>query len=57
VSLIAMLSEGMLDILDRWHEDRGIHDMNVSVCVMAMLAAIDASVEAMRAFPDGMTMQ
>lgn len=57
LSLIKMLAESNLATIDKWHEQRGIHDMNISMCIMAMLAAIDATVEEMREFPDGMTLQ
>jgi hypothetical protein len=57
LSLIRMLAESMLETIDEWHEERGIHHLNTGQCVVAMLAAIDAAVETMHSYPDGMTIQ
>lgn len=57
LSLIRMLSDSMLDVIDRWHEERRIHNLDPSMCIIAMLAAIDATNEAMMNYPDGVTVQ
>jgi hypothetical protein len=55
--MIRLLAESILDTIDQWHEERGIHCLNTSQCVVAMLAAVDAAAEAIHNYPDGMTMQ
>lgn len=57
VSLIAMLTETLLDTIDHWHEERGIRDLNLSQCIVAMMAATDAAAEALIEYPDGATIQ
>lgn len=53
VSLVEDIKEGLIDIVDRWHERRGIDDMEMRVCLVAMMAAVDAIAEEMVNFPDG----
>lgn len=53
VSLVEDIKEGLIDIVDRWHEERGIDDMEMRVCLVAMMAAVDAIAEEMVNFPDG----
>lgn len=57
LSLIKALSENMVDTIDRWHEERGIHSLNMGQCIVAMIAAIDAVTETIREYPDGFTLQ
>lgn len=53
VSLVEDLKEGMMDIVDRWHEARGIDDLELQVCLVAMMAAVDAIAEKMGALSGG----
>jgi hypothetical protein len=57
LSLIQLLSEGMLELIDRWHEERKIKDLDITQCVVAMMAAVDAAAEALHGYPDGETLQ
>ena len=57
VSLIIALTDSLLTQIDKWHEDRGIEDLNIQKCVVAMMAAVDAAVEAIDGYPDGPTLQ
>jgi hypothetical protein len=57
LSLIRSLSENMVETIDRWHEERGIHSLNMGQCIVAMIAAIDAVTETIGEYPDGFTMQ
>ena len=57
LSLIRALSENMIDTIDRWHEERGIHSLNMGQCIVAMIAAIDAVTESINEYPDGFTIQ
>jgi hypothetical protein len=57
LSLIVMLSESMLDIIDKWHEERGIHCLNTGQCIVAMIAAVDAAAETLHTYPEGTTLQ
>lgn len=57
VSLIAALTESLLRQIDQWHEDRGIENLDIQKCVVAMMAAVDAAVEAIDGYPDGHTLQ
>jgi hypothetical protein len=47
----------MLEIIDQWHEERGIHYLNTSQCIVAMIAAVDAAAETLNTYPDGVTIQ
>ncbi len=47
LSLVADLEDGLMDIVDRWHEKRGIDDLDLQVCLVAMMAAVDAIAEKM----------
>lgn len=57
LSLIKALSENMVETIDLWHEERGIHSLNMGQCVVAMIAAIDAVTETINQYPDGFTIQ
>ena len=57
VSLFRELAENMISTIDKWHENRGIECLNMSQCVVAMIAAVDAVAETMNGFPDGATLQ
>ena len=45
VSLIQSLSFEMLHTIDSWHEDRGIDEVDLSKCFVAMMAAVEATME------------
>jgi hypothetical protein len=47
----------MVETIDRWHEDRGIHSLNMGQCIVAMIAAIDAVTETISEYPDSVTLQ
>ena len=55
LSLIHELTFEMLNVVDQWHEDRKIHDINPDVCFAAMMAATEAVMEHMD--NDGPTLQ
>jgi hypothetical protein len=57
LSLIKELSENMIETIDQWHEERSIHCLDVSQCIVAMIAAVDAVTETISEYPDGFTMQ
>lgn len=57
LSLIKALSDNMVETIDRWHEDRGIHSLNMGQCIVAMIAAIDAVTETIGEYPEGFTLQ
>ena len=57
LSLIMKLSGGLLELLDQWHEERKIEDLDVAQCVVAMMAAVDAATEALHGYPDKATLQ
>ena len=57
LSLIKALSDNMVETIDRWHEDRGIHSLNMGQCIVAMIAAIDAVTETISEYPDSVTLQ
>lgn len=45
VSLVHNLTFEMLHAIDAWHEDRGIDEIDLSKCFVAMMASVDAAVE------------
>jgi len=53
LSLVEALKEGMMDIVDRWHEERDIDDLELRVCLVAMMAAVDALAEQMVEYHGG----
>jgi hypothetical protein len=57
LSLITILTESLLDVIDQWHEERGMHDLNTVQCIVAMMAAVDAASETLHSYPDGVTIQ
>ena len=57
LSLIRELTENMIDTIDKWHEQRGIVNLNMGQCVVAMIAVVDAVAETMNGYPDGATLQ
>lgn len=57
LSLIKELTESMIDTIDKWHEERRIHSLNMGQCIVAMIAAVDAVAETMNGYPDGSTLQ
>lgn len=57
VSLIRDLTEGVIQIIDRWHEEREIQDLDMSVCLVALMATVDALSQMMIGCTEGETMQ
>lgn len=53
LSLVSDIEDGLMDIVDRWHEQRGIEDLDLQVCLVAMMAAVDAIAEKMVAQTGG----
>lgn len=47
VSLIGTIQAAMLDAIDQWHESRGIEELDLRLCLVAMMAAVDATAEQM----------
>lgn len=47
VSLIHKLSFEMVCALEEWHAERGIDEVDVNKCFIAMMAAVDATMERM----------
>lgn len=45
LSLINEIHKSMIEAVDRWHEDRGIEDIDLHLCVVAMMAAVDAATQ------------
>ncbi len=57
LSLIHALTFEMLHVIDQWHEDRKIHDIDTDVCFAAMMAATEAAMEHMDDDGQGETLQ
>jgi hypothetical protein len=51
VDLIHRLTMTMLDTLDRWHDERGIIEIELPHCAAALMAATNAAVEMMGHLP------
>lgn len=45
LSLIRALSAGLLTALEEWQEERGIEQMDVDRCAVAMIASVEAAME------------
>jgi hypothetical protein len=45
LSLIHALTFEMLHVIDQWHEDRKVGDVNIRLCFAAMMAAAEAALE------------
>jgi len=45
LSLIHALTFEMLHVLDQWHEDRKIQEIDIHRCFAAMMAATEAAME------------
>jgi len=45
LSLIHALTFEMLHVIDQWHEDRKIEDIDIRQCFAAMMAAMEAALE------------
>ena len=57
LSLIHTLTFEMLHVIDQWHEDRKIHDIDDEVCFAAMMAATEAVMEHLDGDGQGPTRQ
>ena len=47
LSLITAIQSAMLDAIDAWHEERNIDELDLRQCLVAMMAAVDATAEQM----------
>jgi hypothetical protein len=47
ISLIHALTFEMLHVIDEWHEDRGIIELDGDKCFVAMMASVEAAMEAL----------
>jgi hypothetical protein len=47
ISLIHALTFEMLHVIDEWHEDRGIVELDGNKCFVAMMASVEAAMEAL----------
>jgi hypothetical protein len=47
ISLIHALTFEMLHVIDEWHEDRGIIELDGNKCFVAMMASVEAAMEAL----------
>jgi len=45
ISLIHALTFEMLHVIDQWHEDRKIEEIDIHRCFAAMMAATEAALE------------
>lgn len=45
LSLIQALQVGLLKALDEWQEERGIDEMEADRCFVAMVAAVESTME------------
>lgn len=57
VSLIHALTFEMLYVIDQWHEDRKIHDVDTEKCFAAMMAAMEAVLDKLHDDGHGETLQ
>jgi hypothetical protein len=47
ISLIHALTFEMLHVIDEWHEARGIVELDGNRCFVAMMASVEAAMEAL----------
>lgn len=45
LSLINDIHRAMIKAIDEWHEKRGIDEVDLHFCVVAMMAAVDAAAD------------
>lgn len=45
ISLIHALTFEMLHVIDEWHGDRGIIELDSNKCFVAMMASVEAAME------------
>ena len=45
ISLIHALTFEMLHVIDEWHENRGIFELDTRKCFVAMMASVEAAME------------
>lgn len=57
LSLIHALTFEMIYVIDQWHEDRSIHDVDTEKCFAAMMAATEAVLEMLHKDGNGDTLQ
>jgi len=57
VSLIKTLTDALLDVLEDWHEERGIEEPDMNRCFVAMVASVEAAMEALSGEESEVTIQ
>jgi len=57
LSLIHALTFEMIYVIDQWHEDRSINDVDTEKCFAAMMAATEAVLEMLHEDGHGETLQ
>lgn len=57
VSLIHKLSFEMVCALEEWHEERQLEEVDLQKCFVAMMAAVEATMERMTNASKGQTLQ
>ena len=57
VSLIREIAFEIIHAVDEWHETRGLEDMDMRKCVVAIMAAAQAATDMIAEYPDGETLQ
>ena len=57
ISLIHALTFEMLHVIDQWHEDRGIVELDRNKCFVAMMASVEAAMETLNNESGRVTLQ
>lgn len=57
LSLIRAMTVGIIEALADWHEERKIVDYDTDKCFLAMIASVEAAMEAIGAEGHNMTIQ
>lgn len=57
VSMIREIAFEIIHAVDAWHEARGLEDMDMRKCVVAIMASAQAAIDMIAEYPDGETLQ
>jgi hypothetical protein len=57
ISLIHALTFEMLHVIDQWHENRGIVELDGNKCFVAMMASVEAAMEVLNNESGKVTLQ
>jgi hypothetical protein len=57
LSLIHALTFEMLHVIDQWHENRGIVELDGNKCFVAMMASVEAAMEVLNNESGKVTLQ